>query len=218
MRRTYIVLADDMAVVRQGVRSMLSAVEDMEIVGEAADGEGAVQLTCELKPDVVLIDQDMPRCDGIEATRRLKLVMPEVEVVVMTDQLDGAKALEATEAGATGYILKDIPAVNLAGALRSVCNGRAFIHPEITRGLLDNLGRLVREQRNRRHDETEGLTQRQFDILVELTNGSTYGQIASKFVVTEGTIKTHIHNIFRKLGFHNRTQLVAYALRRGLIR
>ncbi|HET9001376.1 MAG TPA: response regulator transcription factor [bacterium] len=218
MERTRIVLADDMAVIRQGVRAMLSAVDDVEIVGEAADGEEAVRLACELKPDAVLIDQDMPRCDGIEATRHLKQAMPDVEIIVMTDRLDEAKALEATEAGATGYILKDIPAPNLAAALRSVCNGRAFFHPEITRKLIDNLGRLIREGRTRKNVEPEGLTRRQFDILVELAKGSTYGQIASKFVVTEGTIKTHIHNILRKLGCHNRTQLVAYVLRKGLIK
>ena len=217
MRRTRIVLADDMAVIRQGVRAMLTPVEDLEIVGEAADGEEAVRVARELKPDAVLMDQDMPRCDGIEATRTLKQAIPEVEVVVMTDRLDDQKALQATEAGATGYILKDIPASNLAAALRSVCSGRAFFHPEITRKLLGSLGRLVREQRTRHRDEPESLTPRQFDILVELTKGSTYGQIASKFVVTEGTIKTHIHNIFRKLGCHNRTQVVAYALRKGLI-
>lgn len=207
-----------MAVVRQGVRAMLSAVEDMEIVGEAADGEEAVRLTCELKPDAVLMDQDMPRCDGIEATRLVKQAAPDVEIIVMTDHLDGAKALQAAEAGATGYILKDIPAPNLAAAVRSVCNGRAFFHPEMTRKLLDSLGRLIREQRTRKHDASETLTPRQFDILVELAKGSTYSQIASKFVVTEGTIKTHIHNIFRKLGCHNRTQLVAYVLRKGLIK
>jgi DNA-binding NarL/FixJ family response regulator len=218
MRRTRILLADDMAVVRQGVRAMLGAVEDLEIIGEAADGEEAVRLARELTPDAVLMDQDMPRCDGIEATRLLKQEMPEVEIIVMTDRLDDVKALQATEAGATGYILKDIPAANLAAAVRSVCNGRAFFHPEITRKLMDNLGRLSREERTRKQDNLEGLTPRQFDILVELAKGSTYSQIATKFVVTEGTIKTHIHNILRKLGCHNRTQLVAYVLRKGLIK
>ena len=197
---------------------MLSAVDDVEILAEAADGEEAVRLVRELKPDVALIDQDMPHCDGIEATRTLKEAMPDVEVVVMTDRLDDAKALLATEAGATGYILKDIPASNLAAALRSVCNGRAFIHPEITRKLLGSLGRLIREQRARNDVDTEGLTPRQFDIVVELAKGSTYGEIANRFVVAEGTIKTHMHNIFRKLGCHNRTQLVAYVLRKGLIK
>jgi DNA-binding NarL/FixJ family response regulator len=197
---------------------MLDTVDDVEIVGEAADGEEAVRVARDLQPDAVLIDQDMPLCDGIEATRALKQEIPNVEVVVMTDRLDEQKALEAAEAGATGYILKDIPAPNLAAALRAVCNGRAFVHPEITRKLLDNVGRLIRERRARQPVGSEGLTPRQFDVLVELANGSTYGQIASKFVVTEGTIKTHIHNIFRKLGCHNRTQLVAYVLRKGLIK
>jgi DNA-binding NarL/FixJ family response regulator len=218
MRRTRIVLADDMVVIRQGVRAMLNAVEDVEIIGEAADGEEAVRLASELKPDAVLMDQDMPHCDGIEATRALKQAMPDIEIVVMTDRLDDAKALQATEAGATGYILKDIPAPNLAVALRSVCSGRAFFHPEITRKLLGSLGQLVREQRARKHDESEELTPRQFDIVVELAKGSTYNQIAHKFVVTQGTIKTHIHNIFRKLDCRNRTQLVAYVLRKGLIK
>ena len=211
------VVADDMAVIRQGVRAMLSPVDDVEIVGEAVDGEEAVRVAHHLKPDVLLIDQDLPGGDAITATHALKQALPDIEVIVMTDHLDGGKALQATEAGATGYISKDIPPDNLAAAVRSVCTGRAFFHPQITRTLLGNLVRLVREQRTRA-PASEGLTPRQFDILVELTKGSTYNQIANKFVVTEGTIKTHIHNIFRKLGCHNRTQLVAYVLRKGLVK
>lgn len=206
-----------MVVVRQGVRAMLSAVDDMDIVAEVADGEAALRLARELKPDTVLIDQDLPPHDAIETTRILKEEAPAIEVIVMTEQLNAAKALQAIEAGATGYILKDIPADTLAAAVRSVCNGRAFFHPEITRKLVDSLGRLIREQRARAQ-VAEGLTQREFDILVELTTGSTYSQIADKFVVAEGTIKTHIHNILRKLGCHNRTQLVAYVLRKGLVK
>lgn len=217
MRRTRVVVADDVAAVRQGVRSMLDAVDDVEIIGEAADGVAALRLTTELKPDAILMDQDMPRCDGIEATRRVKQSMPDVEVVIMTDRLDDAKALQATEAGAMGYVLKDIPAPHLAAAVRSVCNGRAFFHPEITRKLVDRLRRLILDQQARTQNGPGELTPRQFDILVEIAKGSTYNEIANKFVVTEGTIKTHIHNILRRLDCHNRTQLVAYALRKGLI-
>ncbi len=217
MRRTRVVVADDVAAVRRGVRSMLDAVDDVEIIGEAADGVAALRLTTELKPDAILMDQDMPRCDGIEATRRVKQSMPDVEVVIMTDRLDDAKALQATEAGAMGYVLKDIPAPHLAAAVRSVCNGRAFFHPEITRKLVDRLRRLILDQQARTQNGPGELTPRQFDILVEIAKGSTYNEIANKFVVTEGTIKTHIHNILRRLDCHNRTQLVAYALRKGLI-
>lgn len=215
--RLRVLLVDDFMVVRQGVRAMLNTVDDIEIVGEASDGENAVHLTRELEPHVVLIDQDMPDGDGIEATRRLKQVMPEVEVIIMTDHLNNAKALEAIEAGATGYILKDIPAANLAGAVRSVCNGHGFLHPQVTRKLMADLGQFIREH-SKRQPEYEGLTRREFEVLIELANGGTYNQIANKFTVTAGTVKTHVHHIFRKLGCRNRSEAVAYVLRKGLIK
>ncbi len=217
MKRIRVVIADDVDAVRHDMRAMLDT-GGVEVVGEAADGVGVLHLAAELQPDAILMDQDMPRCDGIEATRRIKRSMPDVEVVIITDRLDEAKALQATEVGATGYVLKDIPAPHLATALRAVCNGRAFFHPEITRKLVDRLRRLSVEQSVSRKSAPEQLTPRQFAILVEMAKGSTYGEIADKFVVAEGTIKTHIHNILRRLDCHNRTQLVAYALRSGLIK
>jgi DNA-binding NarL/FixJ family response regulator len=218
MKRTRVIVADDQDAVRRDIRAMLGGANDVEIVGEAADGVGALRLADEVRPDAILMDQDMPRCDGIEAARRIKQSMPGVEIVIMSDRLDDTRALQATEAGAMGYVLKDFPAPHLAAAVRAVCNGRAFFHPEITRMLVDRLRRLTLEQQARTKDGPEQLTPRQFDILVEMAKGSTYSQIANKFVVAEGTIKTHIHNILRRLDCHNRTQLVAYALRSGLIK
>lgn len=218
VRQVRVVVADDVDTIRHDIRAMLDTAAGVEVVGEAADGVGALRLASELHPDAILMDQDMPRCDGIEAARRIKQSMPDVEVVIISDRLDEAKALRATEVGAMGYVLKDIPAPHLAAALRAVCNGRAFFHPEITRKLVDRLRRLSVEQSPSMKSEPEQLTPRQFAILVEMAKGSTYSEIANKFVVTEGTIKTHIHNILRRLDCHNRTQLVAYALRSGLIK
>ncbi len=218
MRRTRVVVADDQEAIRRSILAMLRDASDVEIVGEAMDGVGALRLAGELTPDAILMDQDMLRCDGIEATRRIKQSMPGVEIVIMSDRLDETRALQAIEAGAMGYVLKDFPAPHLAAAVRAVCNGRAFFHPEMTRKLVDRLRRLTLEQQARTRDGPEHLTPRQFDILVEMAKGSTYSQIANKFVVTQGTIKTHIHNILRRLDCHNRTQLVAYALRTGLIK
>ncbi len=210
-------LVEDLGLVREGIRAILDQVEDIEIVAEASNGSDAVRLAAEVEPDVVLMDQDMPEVDGAEATRQIKEGLPGIEVIVMTDRLDVVKALESIEAGATGYILKDIPASNLAAALRSVCNGRAFFHPEITRKLMDRLSRLTREERSRQM-ESEGLTPRELEILTELTRGSKDKQMAVKFTVTEGTVKTHIGHILKKLGCQNRTQAVAYVLRKGLIK
>lgn len=218
VRSIRVLIAEDSAAVRHGIRSMLDAAAGVEVAGEAADGVETLRVAAEVKPDTILMDQDMPRCDGIEATRRLKRSMPEVEIVIISDRLDEAKALQAMEAGAMGYVLKDIPAPYLAAAVRSVCNRRAFFHPEITRAFVDRLRRLIQEHHAETKREPEELTPRQFDILVEMAKGSTYSEIANRFVVTEGTVKTHIHNILRRLDCHNRTQLVAYALRKGLIK
>ncbi len=211
-----VLLADHLALIRHGIRALLSLVEDVEIVGEVATANELVRVAKEVEPDVILLDQDLPG-DSLQATRAVKEAMPAVEIIIMTDRLDDVKALQAIEAGATGYILKDIPVANLAAALRAVCNGRAFFHPEITRKMIERLVRLTREQRSRLHLESEGLTARELDILIELAKGSTDREIAAKFVVAEGTVKTHIRHILRKLGVRNRTQAVAYVLRRGLI-
>jgi DNA-binding NarL/FixJ family response regulator len=213
-----LLVADDLSMIRQGIRTMLAPVEDLTIVGEARDGQEAVRLGLQLQPDVVLIDQEMPQYDCLEAILELKAVMPHVEIIVMADRIDEEKALQAIEAGAMGYILKDIPAVNLASALRSVCNDQGFFHPEIMRRLADRLKVLIREHKTLQRLESEGLTKREFEILIELTRGSTYSGIASKFVINLSTVKTHIQNIFRKLGCRNRSQVVAYVLRKGLVK
>src|SRR6266550_374555 len=179
--------------------------------------EKAIRLGHELEPDVVLIDQDMPNSDLLAAITALKLDMPHVEVIVMADRIDEETALQAIEAGAMGYILKDIPADNLATALRSVRREQGVFHPEITRRLAERLKMLMEHESHRRL-ESEGLTKREFDILVELTKGNTYTAIAAKFVLNLSTVKTHVQNIFRKLGCRNRSQVVAYVLRKGLIK
>lgn len=210
-----VLLADDLALIRHGIRALLTGVDDVEIVGEVATSDDALRMVRELTPNVVLMDAELPG-DSLGVTRAIKEMRPDVEIIVMTDRLDDVRALHAIEAGATGYILKDIPMVNLSAALRSVCNGRAFFHPEITRKLMERLATLTREQRAARL-EPEGLTAREMSILIELAKGSTDREIAARFVVAEGTVKTHIHNILRKLGVRNRTQAVAYVLRKGLI-
>lgn len=215
MKTIRVLIADDLALVRHGIRALLSNVEDVEIVGEVATADDAVRFAKELQPQVVLIDQDI--ADSLQATREIKEAVVESEIIVMTDRLDEVKALQAIEAGATGYILKDIPIGNLTAAFRSVCNGRAFFHPEITRKLIARLMHLTREQRARMRLESEGLTTRELDILIELAKGGTDREIAGKLVVAEGTVKTHIRHILRKLGVRNRTQAVAYVLRKGLI-
>jgi DNA-binding NarL/FixJ family response regulator len=212
-----LLVADDLSIIRQGIRTMLDPVADLKIIGEARNCEETVRLGRELQPDVVLIDQDMPLDDCLEAIKELKEAIPHVEIIVMADRIDEAKALQAIERGAMGYILKDIPAANLASALRSVCLDKGFFHPEVMRRLADRLKMLMRQHRDLKQLESGGLTKREFEILIELTRGSTYGSIASKFVINLSTVKTHVQNIFRKLGCRNRSQVIAYVLRRGLI-
>ena len=216
MKHVRVLLAEDLALIRHGIRSVLQLADDMEIVGEADTVEELTRLARDLEPDVVLIDQDLPHGDGLAAIRKIKQ-HPGIQVIVMTDELDDTKALEAIEAGATGYVLKDIPGPNLATAIRCVCDGRGFLHPTITRTLMDRLSRLVR-QRGWDRAKGSGLTARELDILMEVAQGRTDDEIAKQFVVAQGTIKTHIRHILRKLTARNRAHAVAYVLRKGLIK
>lgn len=211
-----VLLADDLNLVRQGVRALLAPVEDVEIAGEAATADDAARLALTVRPDVVLLDDELPG-DAVQAARVIKERAPRVEIIVMADRLDESRALRVIEAGVTGYVLKDIPVSSLASALRSVCTGRAFFHPAVMRKLMERLAVLSRDDRARARLESEGLTTRELDVLMELARGSTDREIAAKLVVAEGTVKTHIHNILRKLGARNRTQAVAFVLRKGLI-
>jgi DNA-binding NarL/FixJ family response regulator len=215
-REIKVLVADDLTLVRKGIKALLSAMDGVSVVGEAETADEAVVLARKLQPDVVLLDQNIAG-NALHATRLLKEALPTVEIIVMTDRLSDTKALQAIEAGATGYVLKDIPVASLASAVRAVCNGRAFFHPEITRKLMEKLGYLTREQRDRLRVEFDGLTPRELDILFELARGGTDREIAAKFVLSEGTVKTHLRNILKKLGARNRTQAVAHVLRKGLI-
>ncbi|MGH9195553.1 MAG: response regulator [Acidimicrobiia bacterium] len=215
-KRIKVVVADDLTLVRQGIRALLAEVDGVDVIGEAETVDDVITMARKLQPDVILMDQDMPG-NSLQATRIIKEVLSTVEIIVMTDRLSDGRALQAIEAGATGYVLKDIPISSLASAVRAVCNGRAFFHPEITRKLMERLGHLTREQRDRLRVEFEGLTPRELDILFELARGSTDREIAAKFVLSEGTVKTHLRNILKKLGARNRTQAVAYVLRKRLI-
>lgn len=215
-RGVRLVVADDLNLVRKGIKALLTGLEGVTVVGEAETADEAVVLARKLQPDVVLMDQNITG-NALHATRLLKEAQPAVEIIIMTDRLSDSKALQAIEAGATGYVLKDIPVASLASAVRAVCNGRAFFHPEITRKLMQKLGYLTRDQRDRLRVEFDGLTPRELDILFELARGGTDREIAAKFVLSEGTVKTHLRNILKKLGARNRTQAVAHVLRKGLI-
>ncbi len=215
--RIRVVIADNLALIRQGIRALLSGVEDIEIVGEVATPDEALRLAKELSPDVVLIDEDVVG-DSPGLIRDIKQTVPSPEIIVMANSLDDAKALKAVEAGVVGYVVKDIPIVNLIAAIRSVHKGRAFFHPETAQKLMERLGHLTRGQLERLRLESDGLTARELDIVLELAKGGTDREIAAKLVLAEGTVKTHIRHILHKLGVRNRTQAVAHVLRRGLIR
>ena len=217
MNRIRVLLADDKAALRLGIRSGLQLADDMEIAGEADTVDALANLARDLSPDIVLVDQDLPHGDTLAAIRTIKQAHPDVQIIVMTDRLDDRTALEAIEAGATDYVLKGIPGVNLAAAIRAVSSGRGFLHPGFPGKLAARLSRLIRRHGWDR-GKTSGLTGRELDILGEVARGRTDDEIAAQFVVTPGTIKTHIRHILRKISARNRAQAVAYVLRNGLIK
>jgi DNA-binding NarL/FixJ family response regulator len=203
-----IVVADDHAVVRQGLRSFLGLQDDMEVVGEAEDGAGAVAAVERLAPDVVVIDLVMPGVDGVEAIRRIHAARPETRVLVLTSYADDTKAVPAVRAGAAGYLLKDVQPAELAAAIRTVAAGGALLAPAVT-------ARVLQEVAGPQADP--GLTAREREVLALLARGRSNKEIAAQLVLSEKTVKTHVSSILGKLGVADRTQAALLAVREGLV-
>ncbi|CEA03214.1 Response regulator protein VraR [Metalysinibacillus saudimassiliensis] len=206
-----VLIADDHHVVRRGLLFFLKTQKDIEVVGEASNGEEAVQLATALEPDIILMDLVMPKLNGIEATAKVKKLLPKTEVLMLTSFSDRDHVIPALEAGAAGYQLKDIEPDELVKSIRQIMGGEHILHPDAT----ITLEAQQQELANAPHTANP-LTPRERDVLAELTKGKSNKEIASSLFVTEKTIKTHISNIFSKLEVQDRTQAALYAVKHGL--
>jgi len=203
-----VLIADDHSVVRKGLRTFLALHEGLEIVGEASNGEEAVAMAHELKPDVVLMDIKMPKMDGITATGIIRKELPDTEVIALTSVLEDASVVGAVRAGAIGYLLKDTEADELCRAIEAAAAGQVQLSPQAA-------ARLMREVRA--PEAPESLSERETDVLRLLAQGCSNKEIAQSLSLSEKTVKTHVSNILGKLDVPSRTQAALYAVRVGLV-
>ncbi|MGW6926120.1 response regulator transcription factor [Streptomyces sp. NPDC054950] len=212
-----VVVADDQTVVREGIVMLLGLLPGVEVVGAAGDGEEAVRLVAELAPDVVLMDLRMPRCDGVEATLRIRSEYPGTQVVVLTTYADDESLFPALKAGARGYLTKDAGGDEIVRAVHSVLSGDAGLSPSVQRRLLERLSAPEPEPAAPAV-VPDGLTTREAEVLVLIAEGLSNQEIARRLSVSTATVKTHINNMFSKTGLKDRAQAVRYAYGKGLVR
>ncbi|HZE42025.1 MAG TPA: response regulator transcription factor [Stackebrandtia sp.] len=211
-----VLIADDQNVVRSGFRMIIDAREDLSVVGEAPDGDEAVRMVEATRPDVVLMDVRMPNVDGVEATRRITAAERPPQVVMLTSFDSDESLYESLRAGASGFLLKDVPAEGLVEAIRVVARGEALLAPVVTRRLLDQF--VPTMKRRRRPASLSALTGRETDVLRFAARGESNAEIAVRLEVAAATVKTHMSAVLRKLDVSNRTQAVVIAYDSGLVR
>ena len=210
-----ILIADDHAIVREGLRNILGAEPDIEIVGEATDGEEAISKTKEVEPDIVLMDITMPGMNGLEATRQIKQDSPDVKILVLTMHEGDEYFFKFLDAGASGYFVKGGSSSELVSALRAVWRGDVFLYPTMAKKLLSDYLQRVRTGQDK--ESYDGLTSRQREIVKLIAEGHTNQEIAELLVLSVATVQTHRAHIMARLGLHSPTELVKYAIRRGFI-
>jgi DNA-binding NarL/FixJ family response regulator len=216
MKVLCILLVDDHVLFRKGVAALLTSRQDMQVVGEAGDGLEAIAVARDTLPDVILMDIGMPKCDGLEATRRIKREMPHAKIVMLTVSDDDHHLFEAIKSGAQGYLLKNLEPYQLYDMLESVSRGEAPLSGAIAAKILEEFTRP--DQGSAQVPEVrDELTSREIDILQLVAEGKTNKEIASTLVISENTVKIHLRNILEKLHLQNRIQAAVYAVRQGLV-
>jgi DNA-binding NarL/FixJ family response regulator len=206
-----LLIVDDHALLRDGLRKILSLYKDIEILDDAADGQAAHRLAVQLHPDVVLMDINMPHLNGIEATRLITTDCPGVKIIVLTFHDEEEYVHELVRAGVSAYVLKDVDAGFLVETIRTVFRGEAVLHPKVTRKLLDEVQRQSTKP-------AERLSQREAEVLTLLAGGRSNKEIAGELFISEKTVKYHITNIFRKCSVSDRTQAALYAVKNKLVK
>jgi DNA-binding NarL/FixJ family response regulator len=211
-----ILLVDDHVLFRKGVAALLSRRESMQVVGEAGDGLEAIKAAEEIIPDVILMDIEMPKCDGLEATRRIKREMPHVKIVILTVSDDDQNLFEAIKSGAQGYLLKDLEPYQLYDLLESISRGEAPLSGVVAAKILKEFTKPSQDP-SQAQDVVDPLTSREIDILELVVEGKTNKEIAYDLNISENTVKIHLRNILDKLHLQNRIQAAVYAVRQGLV-
>ena len=215
-----ILLVDDQALFREGLRTLLSVRPDLEVVGEAGNGQEAVEAAAKLRPDVVLMDLRMPVLNGVAATRRLQQELPEIKVIVLTTFDDDEYVFDGLRAGAVGYLLKDVSSDKLVEAIRAAAQGDSFLEASIATRVVAEFTRLSGQHQESSAGEqplVEPLSERELEILAVLAGGASNREIAQKLHITEGTVKNHVTNILGKLGVRDRTQAALRGREMGLV-
>ncbi|MGH7207717.1 MAG: response regulator [Nitrospiraceae bacterium] len=217
MERIKVLVADDHRVVREGLIAILKTKENIEVVGEAQDGQEAIEKARTLEPDVILMDVSMPRMGGVEATRQIKREFPHIGIIALTMYDEQQYIFDLVRAGATGYLLKDTESSQIVEAIRAIYRGESLIHPSVASKILAEFSLLAQKKGKKPSWEDHDLTEREITVVRLVADGKTNKEIANSLNLSEKTVKNHVRNIFHKLQVYDRTQAAILAIRKGII-